>query len=108
MDFDAIAQTAGTSETIAINGSRSDSSSLSVDGGFNLRKANNSMRGNNVGVDFIQEVTIKTSNFSAESGQQSGAAIDVTTRSGGNQFPGSAFEFLRHDRLDARNLFATA
>ena len=85
LDFDAIAQTTGGGGTIAVNGSRSDSNNLTVDGGFNLLKANNSVPGNNVGVDFIQEVKIQTSNFSAEHGRQSGAAINVTTRSGGNQ-----------------------
>jgi hypothetical protein len=107
LDFDAIAQTTSNSGTIAVNGSRSDSNNLTVDGCFNLLKANNSVPGNNVGVDFIQEVKIQTSNFSAEHGRQSGAAINVTTRSGGNQLHGSLFEFLRNDRLDARNFFAT-
>jgi hypothetical protein len=107
LDFDAIAQTTSGSGTIAVNGSRGDSNNLTVDGGFNLLKANNSVPGNNVGVDFIQEVKIQTSNFSAEHGRQSGAAINVTTRSGGNRMHGSLFEFLRNDRLDARNFFAT-
>src|SRR6266508_5636713 len=108
LDFDAIAQTTSGSGTIAVNGSRSDSNNLTVDGGFNLLKANNSAPGNNVGVDFIQEVKIQTSNFSAEHGRQSGAAINVTTRSGGNKLHGSLFEFLRNDKLDARNFFATS
>ena len=107
LDFDAIAQTTGGGGTIAVNGGRSDSNNLTVDGGFNLLKANNSAPGNNVGVDFIQEVKIQTSNFSAEHGRQSGAAINVTTRGGGNQLHGSLFEFLRNDKLDARNFFAT-
>lgn len=107
LDFDAIAQTTGGGGTIAVNGSRGDSNNLTVDGGFNLLKANNSAPANNVGVDFIQEVKIQTSNFSAEHGRQSGAAINVTTRAGGNQLHGSIFEFLRNDRLDARNFFAT-
>lgn len=107
LDFDAIAQTTSNSGTITVNGSRGDSNNLTVDGGFNLLKANNSVPGNNVGVDFIQEVKIHTSNFSAEHGRQSGAAINVTTRSGGNQLRGSLFEFLRNDKLDARNFFAS-
>ena len=107
LDFDAIAQTTGGGGIIAVNGSRNDSNNLTVDGGFNLQKANNSAPGNNVGVDFIQEVKILTSNFSAEHGRQSGAAINVTTRSGSNQRHASLFEFLRHDKLDARNFFAT-
>lgn len=107
LDFDAIAQTTGGGGNISINGNRNDSNNLTVDGGFNLLKANNNAPGNNVGVDFIQEVKIQTSNFSAEHGRQSGAAINVTTRSGGNELHGSIFEFLRNDKLDARNFFAT-
>lgn len=57
-------------------------------------------------MDFIREVKIQTSNFSAEYGRNSGASINVTTRSGGNQFHGSAFEFFRNDKLDARSFFA--
>src|SRR5262249_38788078 len=61
---------------------------------------------NNVGIDFIREVNIKTSNFSAEYGRNSGAAINVITRGGGNEFHGAAFEFLRNQKLDARTFFA--
>src|SRR5262249_37980952 len=105
---EAIAQTTRNSGTITNNGNRGDSNNLTVDGGFNLLKANNSQPANNVGVDFIKEVKIQTSNFSAEHGRQSGAAINVTTRSGGNKLHGSLFEFLRNDKLDARNFFATS
>ncbi|MFN0121355.1 MAG: carboxypeptidase regulatory-like domain-containing protein [Blastocatellia bacterium] len=107
LDFDAIAQTTSGSMTIASNGGRGDTNNLTIDGGYNISKANNSAPGNNVGVDFIQEVKIQTSNFSAENGRQSGAAINVTTRGGTNEFHGSAFEFLRNDKFDARNFFAT-
>jgi hypothetical protein len=107
LNFDAIEQTTDAGGAIAVNGSRGDSNNLTVDGGFNLLKANNSAPSNNVGVDFIQEIKIQTTNFSAEHGRQSGAAINVTTRGGGNELHGSVFEFLRNDKLDARNFFAT-
>ena len=48
---------------------------------------------------------IKTSNFSAEYGRNSGAAINVVTRSGTNTFKGSAFEYLRRDEFDANDYF---
>lgn len=93
--FDAIAQTTTGGDTISVNGSRADSNNFTVDGGFNLFKPDNSTTNNNVGVDFIQEVKIQTSNFSAKHGRQSGATINVTSRNGGNQLHGSVFEFLR-------------
>ncbi|HEY6401924.1 MAG TPA: TonB-dependent receptor, partial [Blastocatellia bacterium] len=91
-----------------INGSRGNANALTVDGGYNLDSGSNNSQINNVGIDFIQEVKVQTSNFSAEYGRNSGAAINVVTRSGSNQFHGSVFEFLRNDKLDANNFFNKA
>lgn len=55
--------------------------------------------------DALQEFTAKSSNFSA-SQSGAGASVQFSTRSGTNQFHGSAFEFLRNDDLDAANYFA--
>ena len=105
--FDPVAQTTELGAAQSVNGNRGDSNNLTVDGGYNL-SSNRTSQVHNVGVDFIQEVKIQTSNFSAEYGRQSGAAINVTTRAGGNRFSGSAFEFVRNDKLDARNFFSPA
>lgn len=91
-----------------INGSRGNANSLSVDGGFNLDSGSNGSQINNVGIDFIREVNIKTSNFSAEYGRNSGASINVVTRSGGNRFNGSLYEFHRNEKLDANQFFNNA
>jgi carboxypeptidase family protein len=88
-----------------INGNRGNSNLLTIDGGFNLDSGSNGSQINNVGIDFIREVAVRTSNFSAEYGRNSGASINVVTRSGGNQFHGSAFEYMRNDKLDANNYF---
>jgi hypothetical protein len=53
----------------------------------------------------IQEFKADSSVFSAEYGHVSGAIVNIVTRSGGNQFHGDAFEFLRDDALDAANYF---
>ncbi len=90
----------------AINGNRPNYNNLSVDGGFNMDSGSNNSQVNNVGIDFIQEVKIQTSNFSAEYGRNAGAAINVVTRGGGNDFHGAVFEFLRNDKLDARSFFS--
>ncbi|MFN7931630.1 MAG: carboxypeptidase regulatory-like domain-containing protein, partial [Blastocatellia bacterium] len=109
LDFDAIAAATNPGQgNLSINGNRAEANSITVDGGFNLSKANANLLYNNIGIDFIQEVKVQASNFSAEYGRQGGAAINVTTRSGGNQVHGSAFEFFRNDQLDARNFFSTA
>jgi hypothetical protein len=91
-----------------INGNRGNANMLTVDGGFNLDSGSNNSQINNVGIDFIQEVKIQTSNFSSEYGRTSGASINVVTRSGGNKFFGSAFEFVRNDKFDANNFFNNA
>ena len=53
----------------------------------------------------VQEFRVDSSNFPAEFGTGTGGQISVVTKSGGNQFHGSVFEYLRRDSLDARNFF---
>src|SRR2546423_4900730 len=107
LDEDQLALTTSLSISQAsVNGNRPNYNSLSVDGGFNMDSGSNNSQVNNVGIDFIEEVKIQTSNFSAEYGRNAGASVNIVTRSGGNSYHGSAFEFLRNDKLDARNFFS--
>ena len=53
----------------------------------------------------VQEFRVESNNFPAEYGTGTGGQISVVTRSGGNRFHGSVFEFLRNDKLDASNYF---
>jgi Carboxypeptidase regulatory-like domain len=92
----------------SINGSRNNASLLTVDGGFNMDSGSNNSQISNVGIDFIEQVSIKTANFSAEYGRNSGAAINVVTRSGSNDFRGSVYEYHRNDGLDANDFFNNA
>lgn len=57
--------------------------------------------------DALAEFSVQTSNFSAAYGRSSGAIVNAITKSGTNQFHGSAFEFLRNGDADARNFFST-
>src|SRR5713226_3485960 len=107
LDEDQLALTTSLSiSQAAVNGNRPNYNSLSVDGGFNMDSGSNNSQINNVGIDFIQEVKIQTANFSAEYGRNAGASDNVVTRSGGNGYHGSVFEFLRNDKLDARSFFS--
>lgn len=101
--FSVTTSLSATGQTI--NGNRADSANLTVDGAFNLVAGSNGSLMNNVSPDFVQEVKVQTSNFSAEYGRTSGPAFNVVTKNGTNQFHGSAFEYLRNDALDARNFF---
>lgn len=56
-------------------------------------------------VDAVREFKIQVGQYSAEFGAGGGAVISVVTRSGTNQFHGTAFEFVRNNRFDARNTF---
>jgi len=89
-----------------INGNRSDSQNLTVDGAFNLVAGSNGSLMNNVNSNFIQEVKISSSNAGAEYGRTSGVAFNIVTKNGTNTFHGSLFETFRNDRLDARNFFS--
>jgi hypothetical protein len=56
-------------------------------------------------LEAIQEFRVESSNYPAEYGTGSGGQITVVTKSGGNEFHGSLYEFVRNDVLDARNFF---
>ena len=57
-------------------------------------------------VDSIQEFKIETNSPPAEFGRFNGGVVNLTTRSGSNEFHGTAFEFFRDEKLNARNFFA--
>lgn len=59
-------------------------------------------------VEAIQEFKVEVNSPSAEFGRFNGGVVNLTTKSGTNDFHGSAFEFLRNEKLNARNLFAPA
>src|SRR6185437_6344604 len=91
-----------------INGNKSDSANLTVDGAFNMVSGSNNSLVNNIGADFIQEVKIETCNFSAEYGRNSGPAFNIVTKSVTNQFHGSVIEYVRNNLFDARPFFSSA
>ena len=57
-------------------------------------------------VEAVREFKIQTSLFTADQGRNSGATVNVITKSGSNQFHGSAYDFLRNEKTDARNFFS--
>ena len=63
-------------------------------------------RVNRVSMDSIQEVQVLEQNYSAQYGQALGAVINPITKSGGNDFHGSLFEFFRNEALDSEDYFA--
>ena len=71
-------------------------------GSFSALGGTNSL----VSVDAMQEFRIQTSTFAPEFGRTPGGQISIVTRSGANQFHGTAFDYFRNSVLDANNWFA--
>src|SRR6266704_1946994 len=101
----------GLGMQMTVSGGRPTQNSYRLDGALVNDYSNagpGSVLGQNLGVDAIQEFTVLTSNYSAEYGFTSGGVINAVTRSGTNQIHGTAFDFLRNDKLDAANFFDNA
>ncbi|HKC87408.1 MAG TPA: carboxypeptidase-like regulatory domain-containing protein, partial [Blastocatellia bacterium] len=91
----------------AVNGLRSQSSNFVLDGGEN-NDTFVSAPGQNVPLDAIQEFRVQTNNYTAEFGRGAGFVANVVTKSGSNQFHGSAYEFNRNSELAANDSFNNA
>lgn len=57
-------------------------------------------------VDTIQEFRVQTANFDAAYGRGSGANVDLVSRSGGNSFHGSTWEFVRNNKFNGNDFFS--
>jgi hypothetical protein len=107
----------------SVNGQRTDANYFTVDGvsanmaatvayGLNqsasgLDVGYSALGGTNslVSVDAMQEFRIQTSTFAPEFGRAPGGQISIVTRSGTNQFHGTAFDYFRNEALDAATWF---
>ena len=92
--------------SLSVGGSRANSTDWLLDG-----NDNNELTAGGIGIfssiDDIQEFKVLTYNYSAEYGERGGPTVLVTTKSGGNNFHGSLFEFFRNTSLDAKSFFAS-
>lgn len=70
--------------------------------GFNAFGGTNGL----ISVDALQEFKVQTADYSAEFGRQPGGQVQLTTRSGSNEFHGVAYDYLRNDILEANDWFA--
>jgi len=110
----------------SVNGQRTSANYWMVDGvGANIGVSASAIPGNGVAgalgsvsvlggtnslvsVDAMQEFRIQTSTYAPEFGRSPGAQISIVTRSGANQFHGTAFDYVRNDLFDANDWFADA
>jgi Carboxypeptidase regulatory-like domain/TonB-dependent Receptor Plug Domain len=110
----------------SINGARESANTFNVDGvsaniglsgsGANFNGASGQFGGYNavgattglVSLDALQEFTVQTSGFAPEYGRTPGGQISIVTRSGNSRLSGAAFEYFRHNALDANDFFANS
>lgn len=88
-----------------INGGRSTSINFSLDGIQNTDTGSNGGSHVQPNMDAVAEVVVLTSNYQAEYGRNSGGTINVTTKSGTQDFHGSAYWYYRHESLYANSFF---
>src|SRR5712691_7722788 len=74
-------------------------------GSSNIGITPGGVSGQLLGIDAVREFNVVSDAYSAEYGKRAGAQVSVVTQSGSNQLHGALFEFLRNDKLDARNFF---
>src|SRR5205823_489282 len=97
----------GNTGTFSVAGGRQDSVTYLLDGGINNNLLTNGVV-LNPNPDMVEEFRILTSTYNAEYGRNAGGIVSVVTKSGSNQFHGSAYDYLRNDALNANSFFNNA
>jgi len=90
--------------TVVVNGQNDSSNDFLLDGVDNNERAIATIVVK-PSIDAIQEIKVETNMYSAEVGRVGGAVITMVTKSGSNNWHGTAFEFLRNDKFDAKDYF---
>src|SRR5882762_8155013 len=85
-------------------GNREDTVNFMVNG-INLNDMSQNQITFQPSINTVSEFKVDNSTYSAEYGRNSGAIVNIATRSGTNDFHGEVFEYFRNNVLDARNLF---
>ena len=90
---------------VSVNGSRPNMNNYTLDGGDNHDPYFNTPA-IFPSPDALEEFTVQTNAYAADAGRNAGIHMSAVTRSGTNSFHGALFEFLRNEKLNARNFFA--
>ncbi len=92
---------------INASGTREDSTNYLFDG-INLSDMAQNQITFQPNIDMIQEFKVQTNSFSADFGRNAGIVISAVSKSGTNGFHGTAYEFVRNEKFDAKNYFDPA
>jgi len=95
-----------TTTLVSASGGRGNSTAFYLDGGLN-EDPYTQVANIFPNPDAIQEFNFQTNTYSAKFGGRGGGVVNAVTRSGGNQFHGTAFEYFRDSSMNAKNYFAT-
>lgn len=87
------------------NGLRGSMNNVYLDGAINTDVGANDGQYTQISLDSVGEFKVQTSTFNAEYGRNPGVLINISTKSGGADFHGTAYEFLRNDALDSNDFF---
>jgi carboxypeptidase family protein/TonB-dependent receptor-like protein len=90
---------------VSINGMRRNSVNVFVDGVSNTDVGSNITLLSTPTIDSIKEFKVLTSNYTADVGRSGGGTVTLVTRSGGNDFHGSIYDFARNNRFNANTFF---
>lgn len=93
---------------VSVNGNRPGENSYRMDGIYvndATGAAPSSASGQTLGIEAVQELRLASSPFLAEYGRAAGAMFTAVSKSGSNEFHGSAYEFFRNAAMDAKNYF---
>ena len=92
---------------VSFNGQRSAGTNILLDGAANNDEFS-ATEGQPIPLDGVQEYSVLTNNFTAEFGRASSAVVNLATKSGSNQFHGSAYEYNRVSKLSANGFYDNA
>lgn len=98
----------GSGSGIRVNGNRGVENNLTLDGANNNEVAVGGSIGGQPRPDAVQEFRLLTSNYAPEFGRNTGAIINVVTKSGTNEFHGNGRFFYRPTKLSAAEFFSNA
>jgi len=96
-----------TTSGLSFSGQNGRANSVLIDGVDNNDVSSNGVRPT-ISQEAVDEFQINRSSFNAEFGRANGGVINLVSKSGKNQFHGDVYNYIRNERLDARNTFATA